>query len=266
MKKMLFAAALMTALIPIAVAQDSRLPRASPDRQVSLQVPAHAAVLDNPTHQAQTPPKYCKPCLFYSGDFDSDASDANGLANEFDITVSTGAAVYTPFIVPKGKTWTVTGLFTNNFLSAGLLDPVTSPYEIRKDIPAAGGSGGTLVCHGKKPATLTDDGICLQCSIHIFATKVEHIKGCRLTAGKYWLSVIPFCTNPNDSACTNGYRAFLANDDGAMAHRFGPLEPANNSFFNSAYFGANWEPSSDQQSSARFSIGVEGTSAPATRR
>jgi hypothetical protein len=44
-----------------------------------------------------------------------------------------------------------------------------------------------------------------------------------------------------------------------MAHRYGPLEPANDSFFNSVYFGAVWEPTSEQQSSQRFSVGVEGT-------
>jgi hypothetical protein len=259
-KKMVFAAALMAAHIPMALAQDSRLPEASLDREVNLQVPAGAAVLGEPTHKTLTPPSYCKPCLFYAGDFDSDASDANGLANEFDIIVSTGAATYAPFVVPKGKTWTVTGLFTNNFLVNFTLDPAISPYEIRKGIPAAGGKGGTLVCHGKKPATLTNAGVCNDCSIQVYATKVEHIKGCRLPAGKYWLSVIPYCTNPNDNACANGYRGFLSNDDGPMNHRFGPLEPANDSFFNSAYFGANWEPSSKEQTSSRFSIGVEGTS------
>jgi len=72
--------------------------------------------------------------------------------------------------------------------------------------------------------------------------------------------VVPYCTNPNDSSCTSGWRSFLANDDGAMNHRFGPPEPANDSFFNSVFFGSNWEPSSKFQSSARFSVGVEGTS------
>jgi hypothetical protein len=65
--------------------------------------------------------------LFYAGDFDSNASDANGLANEVDLVISTGAAVYTPFIVPKGKTWKVTGLFVNAFLGSANLDPPISP-------------------------------------------------------------------------------------------------------------------------------------------
>jgi hypothetical protein len=261
MKKMLLGATLMAVLIPIAVAQDSRLPEASLDREFGLQWPAAQAVLGNPPQQSPAPPNYCKPCLFYAGDFDSNASDANGLANEVDLIVSTGAAVYAPFIVPKGKVWTVTGLFTNNFMESELIDPVTVPYEIRKGIPAAGGNGGTLVCHGRKHASLKDTHLNGGFPILIVATKVEHIKGCRLTAGKYWMSVVPYCTNPNDSGCQNDYRAFEANDDGAMAHRFGPLEPANNSFFNSAFFGAVWAPSSNFQSSSRFDDGVEGTSA-----
>jgi len=128
-KKMFFVVALITSLISVAAAQNSRLPEASLDREVNLQVPAEATVLGNPTHQTQTPPKYCRPCLFYAGDYDSNASDANGLANEFDIIISTGAAVYAPFIVPKGKIWTVTGLFTDDLLEVAALDPVTIPLK-----------------------------------------------------------------------------------------------------------------------------------------
>ena len=252
----LMAALMMAALMPVAAAQDNfRPPQASLDRDLDLQ-PGDAENLIDHSHRAPGPPSYCKPCLFYAGDFDSDASDANGLANEVDLIDSTGSAVYTPFFVPKGKTWTVTGLFTNNFLFHATLDPATSPYEIRQGIPKAGDSGGKLVCHGRKPATLT---IVIADYVSIYATKVEHIKGCRLSPGKYWMTVIPYCTNTHDSQCENGYRALLSNDDGAMAYRFGPLEPANNSFFNSKFYGAHWDPTSKWQSSARFSVGVEGT-------
>jgi 3D (Asp-Asp-Asp) domain-containing protein len=259
MKKMPLAAAFMAALISIAVAQDSRLPEASLDREVRVPVSGGAAVSRDTPHQSLTPPSYCKPCLFYAGDFDSDASDANGLANEFDVVVSTGATTYTPFIVPKGKTWTVTGLFTNNFMSSMTLDPKVIPYEVRKGIPKSGGNGGKLVCHGRKSGTLVFPFQCDDFGFSCYAAIVKTIKGCRLPAGKYWMSVVPYCTNTRDGACENSWRAFVANDDGAMVHRYGPLEPANDSFFNSVYFGANWEPSSEQQSSSRFSVGVEGT-------
>jgi len=261
MKKMLFAAALVAALISVAAAEDShRLPQANLDREVDVQIPARAAVLGNP--RAEEPPAapgYCKPCLFYAGDFDSNASDANGLANELDTTISSGAATYAPFKVPTGKTWTVTGLMTDDFLSAQVLDPKTSPYEVRKGIPAAGGTGGKLVCHGTKNAVAVATGLS-GFGFNVYAVRVRNVKNCSLAAGKYWETVIPECNNPNDSTCTAGYRGFVTNDDGAMKHKFGGSEPANNSFFNSVFFGATWQPSTDQQSSSRYTIGVEGTS------
>jgi hypothetical protein len=148
----------MAALIPHAVAQDDHLPQASLDREINLQMPARAAVSGNLPHQTPTPPGYCKPCLFYAGDFDGLASDANGLANEVDLIVSTGAAVYTPFIVPKGKTWMVTGLFTSNIFTdyAGTIDPKIIPYEVRKGLPKAGGNGGSLSAmeEGRPPRSI----------------------------------------------------------------------------------------------------------------
>src|SRR5579872_3071049 len=152
MKATLLVSALVASLISIAVAQKySHTPQASLDRELDWQAPDREAVSGDPPRQSPTPPSYCKPCLFYAGDFDSNASDANGLANEVDVIVSSGAAVYAPFIV-KG-TWKVSGLFTDNFASLSTLDPATSPYEVRKGIPAAGGSGGKLVCHGKSKST-----------------------------------------------------------------------------------------------------------------
>ena len=258
--KLVIVLVLAAALLPYVCAQDHQSHQASLDREITIQRPPLRASLAKPA-QAQTPPTFCKPCLFYAGDWDSNASDSNGLANEVDLIVSTGAATYTPFIVPKGKTWTVTGLFTNNFMSSETIDPRIIPYEVRKNIPKTGGSGGELVCHGKKSGTLVPLSLCGDAfGVPCFATTVNTIKGCRLPAGKYWMSVVPYCTNKHDSSCTNEYRAFLQNDDGAMNHRFGPLEPANDSFFNSVYFGAVWQPSSEQQTSSRFSVGVEGTS------
>ena len=247
MKTTLLAFALVAVLISCAAAQDN-------DPQASLDPRGEAVHTKLP--QAQTPPNFCQPCLFYAGDFDSNASDANGIPNEVDLIVSTGAAVYAPFIVPKGKTWTVTGVLTVSILGGDIVDPATIPYEVRKDIPKSGGNGGQLVCHGKKPAIVIDTGICQDFGLPCYAIIVGNIKGCRLPSGKYWLSLVPDCTNKN---LCGDWRAFVMNDDGAMAHRYGPLEPANNSFFNSEYYGAVWEPSTEQQSSTRFDVGVRGT-------
>jgi len=254
-KKMLFAAALVAALITMAAAQDSRAPQASIDRETGTIVASRSVV--HPAKVTPGAPGYCKPCLFYAGDFDSNASDANGLANENDVAVPQ-AAVYAPFKVPAGKTWTVTGLFTNNFLSAQVLDPKTSPYEVRKGIPKAGGSGGHLVCHGKKTATAKPTGAS-DFGFNVYTVSVKNLSNCSLAAGKYWESVVPQCSNANNSTCANGYRGFETNDDGAQAHHVGS-EPINNSFFNSSSFGATFETTLDFQSSSRFSDGVVGTS------
>jgi hypothetical protein len=251
-KHSLLASALVAVLFSYAAAQDLSAPRASLDPE-----PETASSLASVAH-IPAPPTYCKPCLFYAGDFDSNASDANGLPNEKDIIVSTGAAVYTPFIVSKGKTWTVTGLITIQVMSTTDVDPKTMHYEVRKDIPRSGGNGGHLVCHGRQPGTINYTSICQGFGAECYAIKINNIKACRLSSGKYWMSVVPYCTNL--SVCGGDWRAFLLNDDGAMAHRYGPLEPADNSFFNSKYFGANWDPSSKWQSSSRFSVGVEGKS------
>ena len=56
------------------------------------------------------------PCIFYSGDFDANNPNANGLANENDAIVGGspyGAATYENFII-GGTTANVTGLYTNN--------------------------------------------------------------------------------------------------------------------------------------------------------
>jgi hypothetical protein len=67
-------------------------------------------------------------CLFYGGDFLFDPvgpTVANGLANENTSFVSGspyGAATWVPFTVPTGQTWDVTGVFSNNFMTYGVLD------------------------------------------------------------------------------------------------------------------------------------------------
>jgi len=263
MKNLLFAAALIAALIPMAAAADHHSnPQADLAREVDVQVPAHAAVLGNPIdREAPKAPPYCKPCLFYAGDMDSANSNTNGLANEFDLIVTSGAAVYAPFIVPTGATWTVTSLFTNNFLSAGVVDPATSPYEVRSKIPTAGGKGGKLVCHGKKKSSAKATGRS-DFGFNEYTVQVKSIAGCSLTAGKYWEAVIPYCTNANDSNCTNSYRGFESNtEDTNPPNHVGKLEPASNSFFNSVFFGATWQQATTQNpQDTRFSDGVVGTS------
>jgi hypothetical protein len=184
-KKVLLLTTFVLAIASLVVAQDSRMPQASLDRETGIISHPHVG------QTVRTPgaPKFCKPCLFYAGDFDSNASDANGLANEVDVIVSQ-AGTYAPFVVKKGATWTVTGLLGTNFMSSATLSPTTSPYEVRKGVKS--GSGGKLVCHGTKKNKVTDTGL-NDFGYEIYAVAVP-VKNCTLKAGKYWQDVVPYCT------------------------------------------------------------------------
>jgi hypothetical protein len=63
------------------------------------------------TAEAPTPHNYCKPCLFYAGDWGPKDSDHSGMANEDDGLIPFAAA-YVPFDVPKTQQWKATGVFT----------------------------------------------------------------------------------------------------------------------------------------------------------
>jgi hypothetical protein len=77
-----------------------------------------------------SPPPYCKPCLFYGGDFDPSGPSPNALENQ---DAQTGyAALYVAFAVPANQTWTVAGVFSNNlaFASAAKLAPPQIEWSI----------------------------------------------------------------------------------------------------------------------------------------
>ena len=75
-------------------------------------------------------------CLFYAGDFDWNPSDSNEFTNEKDLIVGTGAAVYTPFIVPKEEPRHDRPVHQQRHLpDLRVLDPKVRPYEVRRGSP-----------------------------------------------------------------------------------------------------------------------------------
>jgi len=183
---------------------------------VLLQAPAFA--------QNPKPPNYCKPCLFYGGDF-GDASVANGLANEQDL-IDSNAQVWVPFDVPKAQQWKVTGLFTNDLSSVSVLDPQKAVWSIATGV-GHGKCGKTLVS-GNSAATFKPTGR------NAFGlneyTTLTKIKTVPLQQGRYWLATVPECTNRNDSNC--GSARYLATEfTGKPLDPFGPPEPCNLSNF-----------------------------------
>ena len=191
---------------------------------------AVASFVPKPAVAGTAQPSYCNPCLFYGGDLNPSDPNANGLANEMDLTVAQ-SAIYTPFVVPSGQTWNISGLFTDNLMNISAL---SANWEIRSGVSS--GNGGTLLFSGSSNSpTVTDTGI-NDFGFEDFAVAVTGLSGIQLTAGTYWLSVVPVCLDPNNSNCAG--RSFQADTDGTNA--FGPPEPQNDAFWNSSSFNMNF--------------------------
>jgi hypothetical protein len=244
-----------------------------------------AAPMDLSVNHHNTPgiPNYCHPCLFYGGDIDTTQSNAGGLYTGTTL-VNTGtpygSATFANFVVPKGKTWTVTGLFINNFNTIGMtkIDPMTSYWEIRTKIPKAGGSGGTLVAKGTNKATFVATGNVggIEFTDMVKGLKYKN-KAITLTGGTkgttYWMAVIPPCTKASDTQCqltTNtgspGY-AESNSEHNPPTNATRPYELVQGGFFNSSHFSAKWDTMTQAGCGPgaaigcdRWSAGVIGTS------
>jgi len=212
-------------------------------------------------------PSYCNDgsgghCLFYAGDFNANDSNANGLANETDeiITGSPyGSAVYAPFVIPSiDNAWTVTGMFGNVLASVGGVNPGTAYYEIRTGVSS--GNAGTLVTSG----TVADSYIATGRNgfgLNEYTVKV-YIPIQSLSAGTYWMIVIPACTS--GGSCS-GARYFLSDvEDKPPLNALGQ-QPGQDSFWTSGFFGSSYEQTWGTSGACaglgcnRFSIGVIGS-------
>jgi hypothetical protein len=207
--------------------------------------------------------------LFYGGDFDATSPAADTFANENTIpgNFQTLSQIYSPFVVPAGETWKVTGLFINSIAYPTALDPAATPWEIRTGIPKDGGTGGTLVASGTNNATMTPTGRSLN-GIPEYTIEVTWTTPVVLGPGTYWENVTPQCTNPNNAQCTaEGFSGFLESDMETMygLNGIGSPEPWQDSYSNSASFGLTWENTytvhqqRGEPGGDAFSAGVIGT-------
>lgn len=185
-------------------------------------------------------------CDFYGGDFLVDLMGpniSNGLANETTLFVNGspyGAATWVPFIVPTGQTWTVSGLFTNNFMSYGVLDqtpntPTQAAYWAI-NTGSLPGNAGTQVASGTSAATSTPTGRS-NFGLQEFTVEVSGLS-VTLGSGEYWLAVVPICTNTSNPYC--GEVSFLSDVEyvNARPHNaLGSAEPVDGSFFDAPFFG-----------------------------
>jgi hypothetical protein len=213
-------------------------------------------------------------CLFYGGDFLYNPLYPpflpNGLANENTLFVPGdpyGAAVWIPFTVPTGQTWNVKGLFTNNMSSYGVLDQGTLPnavayWSINEEVFA--GSPGVVVDSGTSPATSTATGRAAF-GLTEFTVQVSGLS-VTLTAGTYWLTVVPICTNSANPYCDG---VFFVSDveylNTTPTNAYGPAGLLDQSFFDSSLFGVTFEPTNGPVGACggsgcdAFSAGVLGT-------
>ena len=261
-KKTLFSIALAAAVISVALpaqAQNYKATPAKPTIQDYGPFPttptATPAVKAAPATSSTSSTSKCgnpaAACLFYGGDFLNDPVYppflANGLANENDLLIPGnpyGAAIWVPFTVPAGQTWDVTGLFSNNFSSYGVLDQGAAPtavaaWSINEGVFA--GNAGTVVDSGLSPATSTSTGRS-SFGLNEYTVQVTGLS-ITLTSGSYWLSVVPVCTNAANPYCDGVF--FLSDVEylnTTPANAYGPAEPIDASYFDSSYFGESFDP------------------------
>lgn len=191
-------------------------------------------------------PKYCKPCLFYGGDWNSTASNWTAFGNTDDTVTSDDFQNYSPFKVKAAST--ATGLFTNNLSTVGCtIDPKKALWSIHTGV--ATGTGGKTLKHGESAATFVATGRTY--SSYTECTAKVKIKATALKAGKtYWEQVTPECTNSSDGSCSSSYYYETDTFDSTGAkqgpHHVGVKEPNDMSFAYSVIYGYTWVNNCDE--------------------
>jgi hypothetical protein len=196
-------------------------------------------------------PKYCSPCLFYGGDWNDTSSDWVIFANGNSAGWSGGSSVddvniYSAFTVPKGDTWTVTGLFANvGFINVTKMTPSSPQWSINSGMKS--GSGGKVIAHGdktagtaKKTGRTADSGAG---EVTEYTVQLKLAKSVSLKAGTYFESVTPQCTSTSTCASAYFYETDTFNSAGTKqgSNAFGPAEPKGENFQNGSAFGLTYE-------------------------
>lgn len=249
---------LVAALIPFAGLAAAQNYKGSPKPTVQDYGPFGKIQFKNSNAASAAKPAWGKcgnpaeACLFYGGDFLYDPlyppSLPNGLANESTLIIPGtpyGAAVWVPFVVPEGQTWEVSGLFTNNQATYGVLDqgaePASVAYWSINEALFPGNAGINVAGGYASPATSTPTGRSAF-GLGEYTVQVTGLS-ITLTAGSYWMIVVPVCSNTADPYCGG---LFFESDveylNTKPANAFGPAEPIDASFFDSPFFGPSFDP------------------------
>jgi hypothetical protein len=215
-------------------------------------------------HPSEVPPVVCGPvCLLYTGDTNTSSPDDNGFANENTLFVPETQS-FAAFTVPAGQTWTVDGAFINMIPDGYTgLDPVESTWSISSGVSE--GNAGAVVASGTSTATGTQfiptGRFPFGFPEYSLRVKTTATTGSTvLPAGTYWLNITPQCTDSGNSSCSID-QDYWNNTFGV--NNYGPIQPADQSYFNSGYFGFTFANLCEVSSTGCqvLSFGIIGTSA-----
>jgi PEP-CTERM motif len=187
--------------------------------------------------------------LWYNGDL----NHVNGLANERDDGLGFGqyAHVFDDFNVTDSTGWHLTSLYSNNYMSYIESGGPTTAVEWSIHQGITEGNPGTTVASG----TSTDFAITIHDEGFTFTEYTVQVLGLNinLAPGTYFLNVTPVGSGHG--------RSFTTDTSGAGCIGT-PCGNNGNAFFDSNFFGANYQSTAEQGQPGDFSMGVIGTVVP----
>lgn len=188
-----------------------------------------------------TPPHACTlfkqhPCVYYGGDLNLADPEADGVSNENDLFIANS---FSYIEVAPPISFTVSGSFSNNLSTYGVIDPKTATWNYRTGVSE--GNGGTSLCGGDSAALFTATGRNLD---GYNEYELLTATTCSVPKGDVWFNVTPNCTNASDPDCTSDPRYFESDTDGLNSINGQYGVNSNNGMgptFESEFFGVNWE-------------------------
>jgi hypothetical protein len=186
--------------------------------------------------------------LWYNGDL----NHVNGLANERDDGLGFGqyAHVFDDFNVTDSTGWHLTSLYSNNYMSYIESGGPTTAVEWSIHQGITEGNPGTTVASGTSTdftITVHYEGEITEYTVRVLGLNIN------LAPGTYFLNVTPVGSGHG--------RSFDSDTSGAGCIGT-PCGNNGNAFFDSNFFGANYQSTAEQGQPGDFSMGVVGTVVP----
>jgi hypothetical protein len=189
---------------------------------------------------------FCPPktCLYYAGDFDYTAHNANGVFNANDTEFGIEGQVWVGVKPPQEVT--VTGSTFNQLLTSGFIG--TNPTPFQTQIGITSGNAGEIVCDTSGTATIKQYGESDYGLIQYSYTIKKLKQPCKMQPGSEGATYVNLLPTSG-----NGYGYLVS--AGKKNHR-GWKNDYGDCYSNSSAFGDNYTPLG---SGCEFSIALTGT-------